>query len=299
MNVCMQLLYNLVDFRKLLSSQSIITKLTNAKCHIGLELSELMTKMDRKERGLDVLKFRSSLSHASCTLRCFVSGEQHDAIDFLRALIILLCKEIDTRTNRPIYEMFSSHLKHSLECTKCGVIHNCAPEWNFCIELPICGSTLKECLDSYFFNSNIIDWNNCQNGCSSGAKGRNYYEKREILILTLKRSPETLISFPVKKLDMTPYGALEEDCILEYHLIGVINYNGDAESGHYYIYLNISDRWCVFNDMKVSRISEKVIVTKQAYSLIYRKSVKEKTHIVEMNCHQQESRAKIRRHTIV
>jgi hypothetical protein len=98
---------------------------------------------------------------------------------------------------------------------------------------------------------------------------------------------------------MTPYGALEEDCILEYHLIGVINYNGDAESGHYYIYLNISDRWCVFNDMKVSRISEKVIVTKQAYSLIYRESVKEKTHIVEMNCHQQESRAKIRRHTIV
>ena len=61
-----------------------------------------------------------------------------------------------------------------------------------------------------------------------------------------------------------------------------INHTGAINNGHYTVIIKCEDgRWRDFNDYNISPISESKVVTKLAYSLVYRIQVSCESQVVE------------------
>jgi ubiquitin carboxyl-terminal hydrolase 4/11/15 len=104
----------------------------------------------------------------------------------------------------------------------------------------------------------------------------------EILVIHLKRFSynrywrdkiDTLIEFPTKGLDMTPYVINEKHGVAIYDLIAVSNHYGGMGGGHYTAYGKNKDdeKWYYFDDSSVTPTNEEAIVTKAAYVLFYQR----------------------------
>jgi len=104
----------------------------------------------------------------------------------------------------------------------------------------------------------------------------------EILIIHLKRFSynrywrdkiDTLIDFPTKNLDMTPYVINPSHGQAVYDLIAVSNHYGGMGGGHYTAYgKNKTDgNWYYFDDSSVTQTNEEAVVTKAAYVLFYQR----------------------------
>merc|ERR1711997_293993 len=84
---------------------------------------------------------------------------------------------------------------------------------------------------------------------------------------------DTLIEFPIKDLDMTPYVINSDHGKAVYDLISVSNHYGGMGGGHYTAYgKNKSDGyWHYFDDSSVTQTNEEAVVTKAAYVLFYQR----------------------------
>jgi len=90
---------------------------------------------------------------------------------------------------------------------------------------------------------------------------------------------DKMVEFPVKGLDLSPY-LTQEDGPAVYDLYGVINHHGGILGGHYTAFARCVDPlqpesseydWRLFDDSRVSRVSEERVVTQEAYLLFYRR----------------------------
>ncbi|XP_078369197.1 ubiquitin carboxyl-terminal hydrolase 4-like [Oculina patagonica] len=104
----------------------------------------------------------------------------------------------------------------------------------------------------------------------------------KILVVHLKRFSynsfwrdklDTLVSFPLRSLDMSDYVINKEQPRPIYKLIAVSNHYGGMGGGHYTAYAkNCRDgRWYSFDDSSVSSVDEDQIVSKAAYVLFYQR----------------------------
>jgi len=102
----------------------------------------------------------------------------------------------------------------------------------------------------------------------------------KILVVHLKRFSynsfwrdklDTLVSVPLRNLDMSDYVINKEQPRPIYNLIAVSNHYGGMGGGHYTAYAkNCKDgRWHSFDDSSVSAVDEGQIVSKAAYVLFY------------------------------
>jgi ubiquitin carboxyl-terminal hydrolase 4/11/15 len=88
---------------------------------------------------------------------------------------------------------------------------------------------------------------------------------------------DTFVEFPIEGLNLSNYiinKDLNEDRdAYLYDLFAVSNHFGGMAGGHYIAYAkNIHDKcWYKFDDSTVTKISDKEVVSKDAYVLFYRK----------------------------
>jgi len=122
------------------------------------------------------------------------------------------------------------------------------------LEIPICGSTLDECMDSYL-NTEMVSWND-----KLVTKKLDIIVYPTILCITLKRfnnsnqKNESFIQIPLS--------------YKEYELVGICNHYGRTQGGHYTATVLI-DQWYEFNDERVT--STTTPITQSAYCLVFRK----------------------------
>ena len=110
----------------------------------------------------------------------------------------------------------------------------------------------------------------------------------EILIIQLKRfsyergtysvhreKVTSVVHFPIKGLEMEPYvtGPIDADKGSVYDLYAISNHMGGLGGGHYTAYAKNqgTKKWYCFDDASVSEISEKALVTANAYVLFYKR----------------------------
>ena len=84
---------------------------------------------------------------------------------------------------------------------------------------------------------------------------------------------QTLVTFPLDHLDLSPFVIGYKKKSYMYELYGVCNHSGGVLGGHYTSYVkNANGKWYHFNDTSVSEISMiESIVSPKAYVLFYRK----------------------------
>ncbi|PVU87734.1 hypothetical protein BB559_005909 [Furculomyces boomerangus] len=152
---------------------------------------------------------------------------------------------------------------------------------------------ISDCL-SKFVESETLDVGNewlcpsCKNK-SSATKTLKITKLPLVLTLHLKRFSyegpfrnklETMVTYPTRGLDMTPYCAFSNKSRSSgnssnkngsYHLYSVVNHMGGLSGGHYTasVYNGIRNEWNYFNDTRVSRISEPEVVSPAAYLLYF------------------------------
>mmetsp|Transcript_41768 Transcript_41768/g.83990 ORF Transcript_41768/g.83990 Transcript_41768/m.83990 type:complete len:134 (-) Transcript_41768:252-653(-) len=102
----------------------------------------------------------------------------------------------------------------------------------------------------------------------------------KLLVLHLKRfsdegwsreKVDTLVRFPVERLDMSPYVQGPQDGGTTYDLYAVSNHFGGAGFGHYTAFCKspADHKWYNFDDSSVRPCSEESVVSPAAYVLFY------------------------------
>ena len=95
-----------------------------------------------------------------------------------------------------------------------------------------------------------------------------------ILCLHLKRWKENLSKKKMKiesplLLDITPFTIYKQKQL--YELFGILNHEGNMNTGHYYSYVFQDKQWFSLNDENVQLISSDSIIHESNYCLFYRK----------------------------
>jgi len=145
---------------------------------------------------------------------------------------------------------------------------------------------LSECLKLYTSSEKLgadDAWYcpNCQKH-QQATKKFDLWSLPEVLIIHLKRFSynrywrdkiDTVIEFPVKNLDMTPYVINSAHGQAVYDLLSVSNHYGGMGGGHYTAYgkNKIDGNWHYFDDSSVTQTNEEAVVTKAAYVLFYQR----------------------------
>merc|ERR1711936_537124 len=145
---------------------------------------------------------------------------------------------------------------------------------------------LSECLKLYTSQEKLgadDAWYcpNCQKH-QQATKKFDLWSLPEVLIIHLKRFSynrywrdkiDTVIDFPVKNLDMTPYVINSAHGQAVYDLISVSNHYGGMGGGHYTAYgkSKIDNNWYYYDDSNVTQCNEENVCTKAAYVLFYQR----------------------------
>ncbi|GAM18410.1 hypothetical protein SAMD00019534_015850 [Acytostelium subglobosum LB1] len=146
--------------------------------------------------------------------------------------------------------------------------------------------TLNQCLDLFTTVEQLgpeDPWycSNCKEH-QRATKKFDIWSAPPILVIHLKRFSykkawreklDTVVNFPLKGLDLSPYVLNKSQADPIYDLFAVSNHYGSMGGGHYTAYaLNeIEDQWFKFDDSSTHSIDPSNIVTDAAYVLFYRR----------------------------
>ena len=104
------------------------------------------------------------------------------------------------------------------------------------------------------------------------------YNSPHILIIQLKRFKNSnkinfLVDFPITGLNMREYVINNEYEPLVYDLFAIANHSGGIDYGHYYAYAKnpFTHKWYKFDDSQITQITQKDLVSNNAYLLFYRR----------------------------
>ena len=309
MNTCLQNLVHSEYFIKELFSRS---HLISSKTSISQKFYELcndLVSCSKYAYSPDDFKSEFGCSHSM-----FGGYRQHDTQEFCRILLEDMNKELNEVKNPAKYEELKTEGKSKVQCDReydeffrkrenslimdvfYGQLINifkcdCGKEsYSFekILDLPLllkrsCSHTIKELMDDYFEQEEIIFETKCE---SCGKKGKKHTKKVKfsqppnILILSLQRIDgrsqrkiDSQVSF-TDELDLSKY--IDKDCYKDsakYTLYGIGNHSGSINFGHYYAYIRINDgKWYEFNDSNVSEYTNGSRSSSSAYVLFYKKN---------------------------
>jgi ubiquitin C-terminal hydrolase len=159
------------------------------------------------------------------------------------------------------------------------------PTTNFLLSLPIPSKrnpSLIDCVDLYTENELLEGENKWFDEDADTYREVNktirFFSLPDTLIIDLKRfgsnlrKNNTLVSYPLNDLDMSPYVVGYKRASYKYDLYAVANHSGGVMGGHYTAYVkNPNGKWYHYNDTSVTEIDEKQIVSQKGYVLFYRK----------------------------
>jgi ubiquitin carboxyl-terminal hydrolase 4/11/15 len=110
------------------------------------------------------------------------------------------------------------------------------------------------------------------------------YKAPHVLIVHLKRFTnnrkiDVVVNFPIDNLDISNYVInINDNEPLNYELFAISNHYGSMGFGHYTAFAknHLDSNWYEFDDSRVSRMSEKELISNNAYVLFYRRKGLEK-----------------------
>lgn len=216
--------------------------------------------------------------------------EDADSLDQLSPSVKAneLWKRYLERENSKVVDTFVGHLRSTLTCRKCGFASSSFEPF-LDLSLPIPSKTnseitLQECLRLYTQEEVLEDDDRPVCGrCKvrqTCTKTITIQKFPQILILHLKRFSQgpsqwaklqTHIKCPLRTLDMSRFAAESNNASVVYNLFAVSNHTGTPMNGHYTACARnpYSGEWNLFNDSRVSSVSEARVVTPDAYILFY------------------------------
>ncbi|CAL5188496.1 unnamed protein product [Lathyrus oleraceus] len=221
----------------------------------------------------------------------FTRHQQEDAHEFMQcALDKLDSCFLSLKKNDPSFEgenivnkVFGGSLVSKLRCCTCGRSSDTKePLIDLSLEIENVDS-LSNALESFTMVENIDEKLKCE-GCNeevSMEKQLMLNQTPSIAAFHLKRFKadgvfvekiDKHIDFPLE-LDLQPYTILNEinNVPLKYDLYAVVVHIGfSSNSGHYFCFVRTApDTWHKLDDSKVTKVSEKTVLSQEAYILFY------------------------------
>lgn len=158
------------------------------------------------------------------------------------------------------------------------------PEPFFMLDLPTTNTTndIYKCLELYC-SEELLNGDNQWKDDKTGnkydvKKNIMFWSLPKILVITFKRWDMTgkkrrsVINFPMEDLDLRKYVVGYNSKSYVYDLFGVCNHTGSNLGGHYTSYVKTANKkWYHFNDLNVTEMKEKDVISAKAYCLFYRK----------------------------
>ncbi|CAF0878697.1 unnamed protein product [Didymodactylos carnosus] len=227
----------------------------------------------------------------------FADYQQKDSQEFMNSLLnIIQQKEHKSRQSSVINQLFSINIQSSVMCDQCK-LSDSNMETTIFLPLPLpqedgMDSSLMtlEVLIEDFLKEDLLDGDYYCSRCDTMTKG---IQKSDlclpfptVLIIQLKRFPfsgsiekvDTFIQYPIYNLNLNQYltsKTTTNDCTEgQYNLIAVSSHSGTLQYGHYVTYgkHHQTKEWHLFNDQSIQPVNEKVVLTNNAYVLVYLKS---------------------------
>lgn len=134
---------------------------------------------------------------------------------------------------------------------------------------------IADCFSLSFQDETIEGWKckRCKN-YQTAMKSVKLVKLPEMLVVQLKRfnfllkaeKNCALVTYPVENFQISPAFASES-----YSLCGIVDHKGDVDGGHYKATCKVGNRWCQFNDQKVTPINTERIVTEENYILFFQR----------------------------
>jgi ubiquitin C-terminal hydrolase len=172
-------------------------------------------------------------------------------------------------------------------------IHSSKPEHFFVLDIPIPTQepspsqksiTLYDCFNMFVSSEQMTGdnaWFNEKTGKKENVEKKiSFWSFPKIIVIALKRFSHdgmhkinSLVDFPLEKLDLKDYVKGYNPEKYMYNLYGVCNHIGSVNGGHYTAFVrNANDEWIHYNDTNVQKINEKNVVSPMAYCLFYRQT---------------------------
>ena len=197
-----------------------------------------------------------------------------------------MIKELYSETYSEMLNLFYGIHVSLILSPKDDIMFSIKPEPFWSINLPIpekCTEcSIEDCFRLYTINEYMEGdnaWYNEKTGNKENVnKCIKFWSLPNILIVDFKRfnnnnkKINTLISSPLKNLDLSKFVIGYDKDNYKYNLFGICNHSGGCLGGHYTSYVkNANNKWYHFNDTSVSEIDENKIITNKGYCYFYMK----------------------------
>jgi ubiquitin carboxyl-terminal hydrolase 2 len=221
-----------------------------------------------------------------------ISGKPKNEKDNIAFICYEMWKQLYTNEYSEILNLFYGTHVSRLTDPKTGEILSQRPEPFFLINLPIPSLTeskktvnILDCFNLYTKKERLEGDNQWYNEDTKQKqdvdKNIIFFKLPDVLVLDLKRfsnsirKNQTLVDFPIDKLDLCNYVHGYDTHSYLYELYGICNHSGSTIGGHYTAYVrNANGKWYHFNDTHISEVSNiNSMITPKAYCLFYRKKI--------------------------
>ncbi|XP_019156214.1 PREDICTED: ubiquitin carboxyl-terminal hydrolase 21-like [Ipomoea nil] len=256
-------------------------------------LKELMNiSLASKGSTIRPKKIVNNLSYFSSTFQRFQQGDAHEFLQCFLERLESCCNypklngQVSPKHENVVKQTFGGHLISKLQCCNCGHRSDTyEPLVDLSLEIEDVDS-LSLALDSFTKVERIEDPETkftCEKCKVQVSIEKQLLLDEAPLVATfhLKRFKNDgslvekiakHVTFP-PELDLLPYVERNEKVIEEskYNLFAVVVHIGvSLSSGHYYCFVHASpSEWYKFDDSKVTRVQENVVMSQEAYILFY------------------------------
>ena len=280
------------DLKKMMWSQNCVVSPNKFLCTVqalarakGMETFTGYNQNDVAEFFLFIVNsFHCALSRK---VDMTISGKPRNATDNLAIKCYETIKSLFENDYSEIWNVFYGIQVSQLRSVETGEIISNTPDPYFIISLSLPSNnkflSLKDCLDFYVAGETLDGDNAVYNDKTMQKeavhKSLRFWSFPNILVIELKRydvqnkKNQSLITFPLVNLDLSPYTVGYSTLAYRYDLYGICNHSGGAMGGHYTSYVKTSSgKWYLFNDTNVAEVTDLTkLISPKAYCLFYRK----------------------------
>ncbi|KAK8947302.1 Ubiquitin carboxyl-terminal hydrolase 23 [Platanthera zijinensis] len=249
--------------------------------------------MDALQSTGKILKPFHLVRNLRCISRTFQNSRQEDAHEYMVNLLESMhkcCLPYGVPSESPsayerslVHKIFGGQLRSQVKCMKCSYCSNkFDPFLDLSLEI-VGADSVKKAL-AHFTAPEQLDDGGRQYKCQHckekvrASKQLTVHKPPYVLTIHLKRFGSCIRGEKINKkvefgpsLDLKPFvsGLHEEE--LKYTLYGVLVHAGwSTRSGHYFCYVRTSTGlWYSLDDNHVSQVSEKAVLSREAYMLFY------------------------------
>ncbi|KAK8919287.1 Ubiquitin carboxyl-terminal hydrolase 23 [Platanthera zijinensis] len=233
------------------------------------------------------------VKNLKCISRNFQNSRQEDAHEYMVNLLESMhkcCLPYGVQSESPsayeksqVHRIFGGKLRSQVKCDQCSYCSNkFDPFLDLSLEI-MRADSLRKAL-AHFTAMELLDGGERQYQCQRckekvrAFKQLTIHKAPYVLTIHLKRFGSTIHGEKLSKkveygptLDLNPFISDRHEGGYKYTLYGVLVHAGwSTQSGHYFCYVRTSSgMWYSLDDNQVTQVSEKTVLSREAYMLFY------------------------------